>query len=70
MPLRTCEPDIRPSRSGIMATAPRDFPYRIGVVGQDEDEARRRFTAAWEAWSELHDRVEAEGHRPVKQEPS
>ena len=67
MALKTCEPDIRSLRSGVLATAPRDFPYRIGVVGQDEAEARRRFSAAWEAWSELHDRVEAERSRPVKQ---
>jgi hypothetical protein len=27
------------------------------VIGQDEAEARRRFKAAWEAWSELHQRI-------------
>ena len=70
MTLRSCEPDIRLVRGGILATAPRDYPYRIGVIGQDEDEARRLFSAAWEAWSELHDRVEAERHGPVKQDRS
>ena len=66
MGLMTCEPEFRDLGKGVLATAPRDFPYRIGVIGQDEDEARRRFTAAWQAWSELHERVEAERNRPVK----
>jgi hypothetical protein len=67
MTLRSCVPDIRPLATGVLATAPRDFPYRIGVVGDSEDQARERFQTAWEAWSELHDRVEAERKRPAKQ---
>jgi hypothetical protein len=45
----------------VLATAPPDFPYRIGVVGRDEQEARRRFAAAWDAWSELHELTERMG---------
>lgn len=60
MPLRICEPDITYGVLGWLAVTPTDHPYRIGVVGKDEDEARRRFTAAFAAWEELHDRAEAE----------
>jgi hypothetical protein len=41
-----------------MAITPSDHPYRIGVVGADPDEARRRFTAAFAAWEELRARAE------------
>lgn len=60
MSLRLCEPDVRRAANGWLATTPLDHPYRIGVVGRDEDEARRRFAAAFAAWEELHDRAEAE----------
>ena len=60
MALRTCEPIVFRVRAGWLAKAPPDFPYRIGVIGSDKDEARRRFTAALVTWGELHDRVENE----------
>ncbi len=56
--LRPCEPDVRPCPVGFLATSPRDYPYRIGVVGADEEEARRRFVAELAAWEELHDYAE------------
>lgn len=60
MPLRICEPTVCRAAIGWLATTPPDHPYRIGVVGQDELDARRRFAAAFAAWEELHDRAEAE----------
>lgn len=60
MTLHPCEPDIRQVRAGILATAPPDYPYRIGVIGSDEPEARRRFSYALTRWAELHERVEVE----------
>ena len=60
MSMRPCEPDITQARAGVQATAPPDYPYRIGVVGHDEAEARRRFSAALAAWGVLHDRIEEE----------
>lgn len=60
MTLRSCEPTIRQARVGWLATTPRDHPYRIGVVGTTEEEARRRFVAEFAAWEELHDRRLAE----------
>ena len=67
MTMRPCEPNIIQVRAGVLATAPPDYPYRIGVIGQNEDEARRRFTSALAAWGELHELVEAERNRPVNQ---
>lgn len=56
--IRPCEPDILDIRSGeVMAVTPRDHPYRIGVTGWTEDEARRRFVAEFAAWQELRDRA-------------
>jgi len=57
---RPCEPDIRATPFGYLAATPRDHPYRVGVVGEDRDEARRRFGYAMEAWNELHERRAAE----------
>jgi hypothetical protein len=59
MPLRPCEPEILQGPNGYLAVTPPDHPYRIGVVGADEDEARRRFVSAFAAWEELHERAEA-----------
>jgi hypothetical protein len=58
MAIRPCEPRVRESRSGWLATTPRDHPYRIGVVGSTEEEARRRFEIEFAAWEDLHDRAE------------
>lgn len=60
MAVRQCEPEMRKAFKGWLATTPRDHDYRIGVVGDTEDEARRRFVAALAAWEELHERAEAE----------
>ena len=56
MPIGPCEPDCVEAAGGWLATTPRDHPYRIGVMGETKDEARRRFVAAFAAWEELHDR--------------
>ncbi len=56
--LCVCEPDVRPCPVGYLATTPADHPYRIGVVGVDADQARRRFAAEFAAWEELHARAE------------
>jgi hypothetical protein len=56
MGIRPCEPDLREAVSGWLATTPPDHPYRIGVIGVTEQEAQRRFAAAFAAWVELHDR--------------
>ena len=56
--LRPCEPRLLGCPVGYMAITPSDHPYRIGVVGADPDEARRRFTAAFAAWEELRARAE------------
>ena len=58
--IRPSEPEIVRWVSGFAATTPRDHPYRIGVVGSDENEARRRFTAAFAAWDELSHRSKNE----------
>ncbi len=56
MAIRPCEPDFKAIPSGVLALTPLDHPYKVGVVGTDRDEARRRFTAAMAAWEELHRR--------------
>ncbi len=63
MPIRPCEPNIQRAAIGWLAVTPPDHPYRIGVVGADENEARRRFAAAFSAWEELHDRAETAAAR-------
>lgn len=51
------EPVVALGACGWMATTPRDHPYRVGVVGDSEDQARRRFADAMFAWRELHERT-------------
>jgi hypothetical protein len=51
-----CEPITREGAVGWLATTPPWHPYRIGVVGDTEAEARQRFTEAFAAWEELHAR--------------
>lgn len=58
MPIRPCEPDLVEAAGGWLAVTPADHPYRIGVVGETKEEARRRFAGELAAWSELHDRSE------------
>ena len=60
MTMRPCEPDTMPIQEGILARTPPDYPYRFAVVGRDEEEARRRFVAAFAAWEELHDLIQTE----------
>ena len=47
MSIRLCEPNIVQSVTGWLAATPADHPYRIGVVGDDEAQARRRFEATF-----------------------
>ncbi len=58
MRIRPCEPNVLRVQAGWLATTPRDHPYRIGVIGDTQEEARRRFVAAFAAWEELHERAE------------
>lgn len=48
-------PVVRPARRGWLATCPVDAPFRIGVIGTDEAEARRLFAEELRAWAALHD---------------
>jgi hypothetical protein len=48
-------PVLRPARRGVLATAPPDAPFRIGVIGKDESDAARLFRDSVRAWAELHD---------------
>jgi hypothetical protein len=57
MVMRPCEPTLREVAAGWLAVAPPDYPYRIGVIGEDKDEARRRFEMRLAAWAELDERV-------------
>ena len=63
--IRPCEPEVKESAIGWLAVTPRDHPYRIGVVGASEEEARRRFDSAFLAWDELHERALAEHERAL-----
>lgn len=56
--LRPCEPNILAVPAGFLATTPPDYPYQFAVPGGDEEQARRRFAAAFAAWEELHDRAD------------
>jgi hypothetical protein len=59
-PWKPCEPNLLRVRRGWLALSPRSHPYRIGVLGNSEDEARRRFDIAVQAWKELHEQAEAD----------
>jgi hypothetical protein len=54
-----CDPVVRESAVGWLATTPTEHPYRIGVVGRDEDDAREQFGIAFAGWEVLHERAEA-----------
>lgn len=56
MAIRPCGPDVRRTPSGYLATTPREHPYRIGVIGDDKEEAKRRFVRALAFWEELSQR--------------
>ena len=58
--LRRCEPIVRETRIGYLATTPLDHSHRIGAAGGIAEEAIRRFWIAFEAWEELHERAQAE----------
>jgi hypothetical protein len=58
VPSEPCEPQILCGARGWLAVSPPDYPYRIGVVGLTEDEARQRFSIALAEWEELHGRAE------------
>lgn len=63
-PWRDAEPRLMRCRRGWLALTPKDHPYRVGVIGADEAEARRRFTVALESWKDLHERAQQES-KPV-----
>lgn len=56
MPL--CEPEILTVRAGILARTPAEHMFRIGVIGQDEEDARKQFGAALVRWGKLADLIE------------
>jgi hypothetical protein len=49
-------PEVRRARSGWLAVSEAGSLICIGTVGDTEDEARRRFQEALQAWQRLHDR--------------
>lgn len=48
-------PVVRPARCGWLATTPPEHPFRIGVIGADEGEARVKFKDELRAWAALRD---------------
>lgn len=49
-------PRVTEVREGWLASTPPEHQYRVGVVGQNREEALERLMAAMEAWEELHSR--------------
>ena len=61
---RPAEPELQEIKGGRwLARTPRDHPYRIGVVGDTEEEAQRRFAGAMAAWEDLHEHAVQERQR-------
>ena len=50
------EPVIVHARTGVLAVAEPGSPIRVGVLGDSEEDARRRFAEELEAWAELAER--------------
>jgi hypothetical protein len=55
-----CEPRVNQCRAGWLASSPTSHPFRIGVVGDDREDAVRKFEAALAAWNELSQRAAQE----------
>jgi hypothetical protein len=51
-------PVVRPVRGGYLALTPPEFPYRIGVFGKGEKEAREGFEIELTSWEELRNQLE------------
>jgi hypothetical protein len=51
--LGDCDPDVRDTPSGFLATTPAWFPYRIGTTGATREDAEANFRVALLAWREL-----------------
>lgn len=55
-PVTAICPRILRARGGYLALCPDDHPWRIGVFGTEESEARLRFEAAVQLWADLAQR--------------
>lgn len=62
MSLDPCEPELRETSSGWLASSPPEYPYRIGVLGRTPQDAECRFQEALANWGELHARSAADTH--------
>jgi hypothetical protein len=50
------EPNINVTKYGyVLATTPSSVPVRIGVIGIDEDDARRKFSDSLKRWKQIED---------------
>jgi hypothetical protein len=56
----TCEPEIRQSVAGWLATTPASHAFRIGVLGDTREQAESRFRDALTRWEVLYERAQAE----------
>ncbi len=54
-PILAIRPEVMRTRSGWLAVSEAGSLICIGTVGDTEDEARRRFQEALQAWQRLHD---------------
>lgn len=57
-PISAIRAEVRRTRAGWLAVSEAGSLICIGTVGDTEDEARRRFGEALQAWQRLHDRDE------------
>jgi len=58
MHMPICEPEIMTVRAGVLARTPSDHAFRIGVIGGDEEEARRLFKQALAQWGKIADLID------------
>lgn len=49
-----CQPLLRHARVGWLAMTPPTHPYRIAVVGHNEEDAKHLFAAELREWERLH----------------
>jgi hypothetical protein len=58
-----CTPELRRCPNGWLAVTPAEHPYRIGVIGHTEEDAKSAFSTEMDAWRDLHDYAQAERTR-------
>ncbi len=69
-PILAIQPQVQRARVGWLAVSEPGSLICIGTVGDTEDEARRRFQEALQAWQRLHDRGEGPMQAPASPGPS